>query len=627
MADLSDLAQLPAITKFIERCTVTAIPAGAAPKDVTIQLPDADGAKVPARYTGFPPGLAVNDVVSVRATPQDTIRYVIAGTSGATAPISSGWPFDNIRSVDPANIFADDANLPDAVTNATAGDVVILNPGTYTLAAILDIDKSLTIDGVDPTRVTIQYSGADHTIDINAADITLKNLTIINTSATASTAPVVANGTDFVIENCILTSSGHAASNGVYSLGSSGKIVDSVVTASGASSVGIKDASATFTVSVIHCTVTGVNADISLSVAGSSVDIQDSTMTNGEINTTSTSTLTGTLNGTMLVNNASGGIPAQGNVGYLDEAGDYIETTDEGDNVAWCIVEIGNVDGKNIFVRRRGETTVNVTTSPSAGHFLITSTTAGSATHSETMRPEIFAVCTAGESGGTVAVQLLTGSVPVIKSEAQFLYAVGSHGGTLFTGTVNAGPAVPGVSTTFTYTLSTGNEAVLKPSLTTQLAKMRICNTTQSPDEYALITDVNTGTNTITVTDAADISAWVNADVLTIQSELNKGSLSGNVYIDLEFTSGLPALARGFDVFIQISDTGAAGQPVTLHPWVAFSASKLVALRTQVSSLTNDTSTVFMPVIDNRITFVSVASGAATKSDTLKLFTIMVAAP
>lgn len=228
--ELPDLATLPPITKFIERCEVITIPAGAAPKDVTIQLPDADGAKVPARYTGSPPGLAVNDEVVVRATPQDTIKYVIDGTSGATLP-KVGKRLAHVLFVSSTAPNADHTTIAAAITAASAGDIILLDAETWGLVIVT---KAITLMGLDPVNTILQATADDSdTLRLTGANgIAIRNLTLDNTGAgTTCTCLDLTQGFDnHIIDNVIVTKTSGAPTNsyGIYNVNGTGILLNNV---------------------------------------------------------------------------------------------------------------------------------------------------------------------------------------------------------------------------------------------------------------------------------------------------------------------------------------------------------------------------------------------------------------
>ncbi len=293
--NLPEFTTLPAITRFIERCQVLTIPAGAAPKDVTIQLPDSDGAKIPAHYTGFPSNLAVSDYVSVRATPQDPVKYLIMGASGASS-VGDGWPFTNILTVSASDPTADYATIQDAIDAASAGDVIWLDAGTYTLTAHLVIDESITLCGDNPENTTITYDGDDDysTILAEAADITLYGLTVVSTAVgeVDDVAAIEGDSNNLTIRNCIVTrsGSGDAISNAyaIFQHESTGLLLDNVrATCSRAASVkscafygeaGEESVSAV----IVGGAYDGANNDINIT-SGGTAELNDPILENGDI--------------------------------------------------------------------------------------------------------------------------------------------------------------------------------------------------------------------------------------------------------------------------------------------------------------------------------------------------------
>lgn len=283
MADLSDLAKLPAISRFIERCIVTAIPAGALPKDITIQLPDADGAKIPVRYTGFPPGLAVNDKVSIRATPQDTIRYVIDGTSGATAP-KVGKQLDHVLFVSTTAPNADHATIAAANTAASAGDIILLDAETWGNAIIT---KAVTLMGLDPVNTILTTTGTK-TINVGADGVTLRNLTAANTGTSAHSCIESVND-NLTIQNCIINKvagSGSGESRGIYNSGGDNWIIDNcrVTVTDGATKYGYHADSAASSAKIIGGSYEGSTDDINLNHASASVELNDPVLVNDDLN-------------------------------------------------------------------------------------------------------------------------------------------------------------------------------------------------------------------------------------------------------------------------------------------------------------------------------------------------------
>lgn len=78
-----DKTGLRPLEQTLDGCLVVAVP-GPAPADITIELPFDDGARVLARWQGFPAGLQVGQYVAVQRRTTGAAQYVVVGASGAT---------------------------------------------------------------------------------------------------------------------------------------------------------------------------------------------------------------------------------------------------------------------------------------------------------------------------------------------------------------------------------------------------------------------------------------------------------------------------------------------------------------------------------------------------------------
>jgi hypothetical protein len=116
------------------------------------------------------------------------------------------------------------------------------------------------------------------------------------------------------------------------------------------------------------------------------------------------------------------------------------------------------------------------------------------------------------------------------------------------------------------------------PASTSQLAKMRLYNTTRGTS--ALISNCVTGTNTITLT--ADVPAgWATTDVITIASQTVSGGTVS--WVDIEIASGPTNKTHMFLSLLINSAT--VGDGMFLHPFTAsYSASKVKEHYAQVAS-------------------------------------------
>jgi hypothetical protein len=308
------------------------------------------------------------------------------------------------------------------------------------------------------------------------------------------------------------------------------------------------------------------------------------------------------------VKNTSGATANAGDVGYIDSAGEYKTTTTANDDVAWCVVSTGGANNANIYVARRGRITVNYTgTAPSIGHYLVTSTTAGSAARQTTMRPEVFAVCLAAGAGGTVEVLLISETQFFAISNDNNIYRVDSHSDSDFVATINGAPT----ATTVVYNApSAGSEDAINNTSSSELAKAVLHNTTRGTTR--LISSVNTGTNTITTVSSVD--SWADTDTITIESQtVTSGSAFKYIDLDLSQQSAVPVLARAILIETYGVDSGASTR-TNWHPFETASGSKTQA-RFNPSAGQRVDSIVAIPLLERVFTYRSEASGAATKSD------------
>lgn len=193
---------------------------------------------------------------------------------------------------------------------------------------------------------------------------------------------------------------------------------------------------------------------------------------------------------------------------------------------------------------------------------------------------------------GTVSVYGTTLHPPVQETNTNLIFGVSASpgGASTFAGTIASKSGA-----TVTYNVTSGTEGAMKPSATTHLAKMRLYNTTRG--DYALISDVNTATNVITLT-ATVPAAWAATDVITIASQTVSGDGLG--WCDLELTSGPTGKSALFVQLIIISAT--VGDAARITPFDgSYSSSKSIATFAQAVSI-NSTMFGFYPLNTNIIT-------------------------
>jgi len=174
------------------------------------------------------------------------------------------------------------------------------------------------------------------------------------------------------------------------------------------------------------------------------------------------------------------------------------------------------------------------------------------------------------------------------ETNANDIFRCDSPGGaSAFAGTI---ATLPG-GAVLTYSVTSGQEGAMVPTSTSQLAKMRLYNTTRGTS--ALISNCVTGTNTITLT--ANVPAgWATTDVITIASQTVSGGGLG--WVDIEITSALTGKTSIFCNMQIISAT--AGDAFRVHPFTTFATSAISPLVEQAANIQAD-KTPLLKIISN----------------------------
>lgn len=163
---------------------------------------------------------------------------------------------------------------------------------------------------------------------------------------------------------------------------------------------------------------------------------------------------------------------------------------------------------------------------------------------------------------------------PTAETNANDIFRCDNPGGvSAFAGTI---ATLPG-GATLTYNVTSGQEGAMVPTSTSQLAKMRLYNTTRGTS--ALIDNCVTGTNTLTLT--ANVPAgWQVGDVITIASQTVSGGGFG--WVDIEITSG-PTDKASIFMFCTIIP-GAAGDTIRTHPLATYGSGNAQIITGQVAA-------------------------------------------
>ncbi len=156
---------------------------------------------------------------------------------------------------------------------------------------------------------------------------------------------------------------------------------------------------------------------------------------------------------------------------------------------------------------------------------------------------------------------------------------------------------------------TSGYEESIKPAATTHLAKLRIYNTTNSPADYLLVSDVDTTTNTITFTTAVP-ATWAIGETITSRSQTNTATTSGAYFQEFEVTSEVTNKS-GLFIWVSWADSSTSGgYSVSFHPLASFLTAKNAAFGTQNANSYAVTTLIYLT--DNVFTVRWTSSGAAT---------------
>lgn len=172
---------------------------------------------------------------------------------------------------------------------------------------------------------------------------------------------------------------------------------------------------------------------------------------------------------------------------------------------------------------------------------------------------------------------------------AEDIFRCDTPGGTsAFVGTI---ATLPG-GATLTYNVSSGSEGAMVPTSTGQLGKMRLYNTTRGTS--ALISNCNTGTNTITLTANVPVG-WATTDVITIASQTVSGV--GVAWVDIEITEATLLNKSALLIFVS-TQNATVNNFLRTHPTETFATPKLIGTNTQEANVPINNN-YYMPMNSN----------------------------
>ena len=331
----------------------------------------------------------------------------------------------------------------------------------------------------------------------------------------------------------------------------------------------------------------------------------------------------------MRVKNTSGSTVAANDVGYINEAGEFKLNTTDFFEANWAVVVDGAANNADIICTNKGRVTVVCNGNVSAGQFLYLSTTTKQVQPQSYMRPEMLGVAKTNNSsgaGGTCVALLHCNRKEQFISSTNDLIRIDNASDSNWLTTQDGAPA--GAVITYNVALTAGSEESIVPVAAGELFKLVLHNTTQAEEAY--IESVNIGANTITVTAAADVSGWVDTNVLSVRSQTNTDLLLGGYWFDL-FTgsSEVPELTTMLNFAVQtFVDSGATAKALRPHPWEAGATSKRQLVENALLAGAGGVGQVLpMPLIQRKFQLHWDASGAGTLDIALRLRTAIVATP
>ena len=257
--------------------SLTAASAGA----ISTSIIDAKGDLIVGTADNTVARLAVgpnNYFLTADSTQATGIRWVEIVTA-------SGYPF-TVRTVDATDADADYSTITSAITAASAGDVILIGPGTY--SGLVTINKAVVLRGVDRDKTILTYGTTDKTVSVATPGVIIENLTINHTSGNGSCVKAATTSDTFTIRNCNLSATGATTTNIGISTGADATIDNCIISAAGTSvDIGVNVTNTTAAVTVRGGRITGgsgtFEADLYVVNSGPVVTLEGPALTNGKI--------------------------------------------------------------------------------------------------------------------------------------------------------------------------------------------------------------------------------------------------------------------------------------------------------------------------------------------------------
>jgi len=111
-------------------------------------------------------------------------RFLLPGAATISMTSTGGLTF-NLNQVNPEvnPVPASIQNAINAIGTVAGTRTINLGTGTYTLGATINIDRSLTLNGVNAASTTVSGNNAVQVFNVSATNVTLNNLTIANANS------------------------------------------------------------------------------------------------------------------------------------------------------------------------------------------------------------------------------------------------------------------------------------------------------------------------------------------------------------------------------------------------------------------------------------------------------------
>jgi len=111
-------------------------------------------------------------------------RFLLPGAATISMTSTGGLTF-NVNQVNPEvnPVPASIQNAINAIGTVAGVRTINLGTGTYTLGATINIDRSLTLNGVNAASTTVSGNNAVQVFNVSATNVTLNNLTIANANS------------------------------------------------------------------------------------------------------------------------------------------------------------------------------------------------------------------------------------------------------------------------------------------------------------------------------------------------------------------------------------------------------------------------------------------------------------